>query len=301
MGEKPTTRPTGLSRPQVCNHSPRHSFLPPPFSQLMPHADLASDAGQESIPDSWSPVESSNSSNHFPERGFSRNCRLSSKARHVTMVYCILIILLGSAFAQLLTMRYLDFDIGKVVNNALASSTWMLLALICFLILACVNMTNTCPINYFLAVVIVESVVCFTASDRWSTISFSWGVGIISVVVVINILLHILGIFLPLKLQPGAVSVLSLTILYSITVGTIFIIVYLNGNIYMVRYFSMVSLAFACIIIQFTVTVVYQRRKDFLTRNDYVLQATILAFLCVYMCHASIVMARFGRFLADQI
>ncbi|KAH8331275.1 hypothetical protein KR067_013483 [Drosophila pandora] len=293
LGPRSPSGPTRKPLPKVSNPASRHSVFPP----LMPLAVRAS--GPESDPpnESWPAVASSSSSMELPEE----MCGMTSKARHVIMVYGILFILLGSAFVQLLTLRYLDFDIGKVVNKAVASTTWMLMALVCFLILACVNMTNTCPINYLLALVIVEAVVFFTACDRWSKISFNWGVGIISVVVVINIVLHILGILLPLKLQPGAVSVLTISILYSIIVGTIFIIVYLNGNIYMLRYFSMVSLAFACLIVQFTVTVVYQRRKDFLTRNDYVLQATILAFLCVYMCHASIVMVRFGKFLVDQV
>ncbi|XP_017104333.2 uncharacterized protein [Drosophila bipectinata] len=295
-------RTTEIPLLEFPNPASRNLDLPLPYSPLLPLADQASgpSPGSSRLQEREPRVASSSASMEPPERRFCRPCYMTSKARHLTKVYAMLIILLGAAFAQLLTMRYLDFDFGKVVSNALASTSWMLMALVCFMILACVNLTNTCPINYFLAVAIVESTVCFMACERWSKLTYTGCVVIITMVVLINILLHILGIFLPLKLQPGAVAVLVITILYIIIVATIFIIVYFNGNIYLLRYFSMISLAYSCIIVQFTVTVVHQRRVDFLTRNDYVLQATILAFLCVYMCHASIVVIRFGQFLVDQ-
>ncbi|KAH8267629.1 hypothetical protein KR018_009329, partial [Drosophila ironensis] len=223
------------------------------------------------------------------------------RTQHLVLVYIILFILVTCAFVQLLLLRFFNYNFEVVVREAADSYVFLLLALLSFLIVSFVKVANTFPVNYTLSVVIVESAVCFIASYRWSKLDFGGALIIILFVLAINFVLISLGIWVPIKYLPGTMCVSVLTLCFAFVMVIIFVITYVKGDRYAIRYASMASLIYASIIFQFTITVVHQRRFDFLSQNNHVLQATTLAFLYVYMVYALFVTIRLGQFLMENV
>jgi len=192
-------------------------------------------------------------------------------------------------------------NFGLLLSPTVPSFVWLLLAVGCVLILAFVYLANHCPCNCLLAIVIVEMVVIFVNCEQWPRVSLPWMGGILVIVLVLNILLYMMAIYLPLKLLPGHVFMIIVTLCCLVITVSIYVIVYLNGNRYILRYASMVSLLYAATLILFTVTVVHQRRYEYVDRQDNVLQASILAMLFVYMIDVLSTIVRFSQHLVEKI
>ncbi|KAH8354475.1 hypothetical protein KR084_012050 [Drosophila pseudotakahashii] len=231
----------------------------------------------------------------------SQRSNISLKRRHLIWVYMLHAVLSTSAVIQLVTLRVLKQDFGVLISPTIPSFLWLFLAVVCVLVLAFVYFANQCPCNCLLAIVIVELMVLFVNSEMWPRVSLSWVAGVLIIVLILSILLYMMGIFLPLKVLPGPVFMIILTLCCLVIVVSIYVIVYLNGNRYMLRYVSMVSLLYAATLILFTITVVHQRRFEYMDRSDNVLQAAVLAMILVYMIHVVSTIVRFGQHLVDKI
>jgi len=226
---------------------------------------------------------------------------MSLKKNHLIWVYVLHAALTTFAVIQLVTLRVMKQNFGLLLSPTVPSFVWLLLAVGCVLILAFVYLANHCPCNCLLAIVIVEMVVIFVNCEQWPRVSLPWMGGILVIVLVLNILLYMMGIYLPLKLLPGHVFMIIVTLCCLVITVSIYIIVYLNGNRYILRYASMVSLLYAATLILFTVTVVHQRRYEYVDRQDNVLQASILAMLFVYMIDVLSTIVRFSQHLVEKI
>nr|XP_016931430.2 uncharacterized protein LOC108010933 [Drosophila suzukii] len=231
----------------------------------------------------------------------SQRSNMSLKKNHLIWVYVLHAALTTFAVIQLVTLRVMKQNFGLLLSPTVPSFVWLLLAVGCVLILAFVYLANHCPCNCLLAIVIVEMVVIFVNCEQWPRVSLPWMGGILVIVLVLNILLYMMGIYLPLKLLPGHVFMIIVTLCCLVITVSIYIIVYLNGNRYILRYASMVSLLYAATLILFTVTVVHQRRYEYVDRQDNVLQASILAMLFVYMIDVLSTIVRFSQHLVEKI
>ncbi|XP_033164768.1 uncharacterized protein LOC117143943 [Drosophila mauritiana] len=223
------------------------------------------------------------------------------REKHVGWVYLIHAVLSACAVIQLVVLRVCNTDFGKLISPSVPSFVWLLLAVGCVLIMAYVYLANQCPCNGLLAIVIVEVIVIFVNCHRWARLSMLWMAGVLTIVLALNVMLYLMGVYLPLKILPGSIFMIVLTFCCIAIVVSIYLVVYLNGNRYMMRYVSMVSLIYVASLILFTITVIHQRRFEHTDRTEYVLQATVLAMLFVYMIHPLSTMVRFGQFLVDHI
>nr|XP_044250181.1 uncharacterized protein LOC108062739 [Drosophila takahashii] len=287
---------TGQRKPNV-----QKTTIPPPPPKPPPPAPVPAPAPPPKKPTQprvespiLSPIASSVASR-------SQRSNISLKRRHLIWVYLLHAILSTCAVIQLVTLRVLKKDFGKLISPTIPSFLWLLLAVACVMILAFVYFANQCPCNCLLAIVIVELMVLFVNSEMWPRVSMSWVAGVLIIVVILSILLYMMGIFLPLKVLPGPVFMIILTLCCLVIVVSIYVIVYLNGNRYMLRYVSMVSLLYAATLILFTITVVHQRRFEYMDRSDNVLQASVLALIFVYMIHVVSTIVRFGQHLVDKV
>ncbi|EDV49612.1 uncharacterized protein LOC6551969 [Drosophila erecta] len=223
------------------------------------------------------------------------------RRKHIGWVYAIHTVLSALAVVQLVTLRLCNQDFSELISPSVPSFVWLLLALGCVLIMGFVYVASQCPCNGLLAIVVVEVMVIFVNCHRWARLSMSWMAGVLAIVLVLNVLLYMMGIYLPLKLLPGTIFILVLTLCCIVIVVSIYLIVYLNGNRYMMRYVSMVSLIYVATLVLFTIPVIHQRRFEQADRTEFVLQATVLAMLFVYMIHPLSTMVRFGQFLVDHL
>ncbi|XP_016959969.1 uncharacterized protein LOC108031244 [Drosophila biarmipes] len=231
----------------------------------------------------------------------SQRSNMSLKKRHLIWVYALHAALTTSAVMQLLTLRILKQDFGKSISPTVPSFLWLVMAMACVLILAFVYLANHCPCNCLLAIVIVEMVVIFVNCEQWPRVSLPWVAGVLVIVLILNIVLYMMGIYMPLKLLPGHVFMIIVTLCCLVIIISIYVIVYLNGNRYVLRYASMVSLLYAATLILFTITVVHQRRYEYMDRSDNVLQASVLAMLFVYMIDVISTIVRFSQHLVEHI
>ncbi|XP_039491940.1 uncharacterized protein LOC120451979 [Drosophila santomea] len=232
---------------------------------------------------------------------FRQRSAVDVRKKHLGWVYVIHTVLSSFAVVQLVALRICNQDFAELISPSVPSFVWLLLAVACVLIMAYVYVASQCPCNGLLAIVVVEVVAIFVNCHRWARLSLPWMAGVLIIVLILNVLLYMMGIYLPLKLLPGSVVMLVLTLCCIVIVVSIYLIVYLNGNRYMMRYVSMVSLIYVAALILFTIPVVHQRRYVDADRSEYVLQATVLAMLFVYMIHPLSTIVRFGQFLVDHI
>ncbi|KAH8382370.1 hypothetical protein KR009_003214, partial [Drosophila setifemur] len=209
---------------------------------------------------------------------------LEAKTRHQIRVYVIFAVLLFIGLTPLLYSRYKNFNFSANVGEAVPSNMWLLVCCSCLAILTCVDMSRSCPINYLLACITVESSVCFILCSL--KLNLPWTIGIIGFVLAACILLFMIGIFMPLKVLPGFVAVIVCTLTLLVSTAFMYVIVYFNGNRFLMRYVWKISFVFEAILVVFTITVVHQRRFGYLAQSDHVFQATILAFLFVFMFHS---------------
>ncbi|XP_016989976.2 uncharacterized protein LOC108052156 [Drosophila rhopaloa] len=223
------------------------------------------------------------------------------KKRHLIRVYSLFSLLSALAVAQLVTLRLLKLDFNVLISPTIPGSVWLLLALGSLLTLAFVHLASLCPCNYILAIVIMEMIVFFVNSHQWPRVPTAWIGGVLAIVLLLNLLLFVVGMCLPLKVLPGIIFMIVATLCCVVIVVSIYVIVYLNGNRYMLRYVSMVSLFYVGSLVLFTITVVHQRRFNYVAKTDHVLQASTLAMLFVYMIHVVSTFVRFGQFLVDQV
>lgn len=205
------------------------------------------------------------------------------------------------AVAQLVALLWYKIDFMQAMGGMVSSLLCLFLALAVLLILALVKIANTCPVNYLLAVVVVELVVLFVNCHQWTKLTLVWMGGVLAIVLVVNLLLYAIGIFAPMKFLPGVLAVMIIGFIFIVVVITIIATVYLNGNRYLMRYVSMLSLCYECVIVVFTVTVVHQRRFDYLALGDHVLHSTILSSGFVYMAHAVAIVVGFGEYLVERM
>ncbi|XP_017133618.1 uncharacterized protein LOC108150156 [Drosophila elegans] len=302
---KPPTRPsTGQrrpvgQRPTVPPGPPQRPPPPPPNPASGPPPPLTAKPSSARA----HPTESLEVLSTMPATVAPPNNQrlLSVKMRHLIRVYVIHVVLSVLAVAQLVSLRIYNLDFAVLIGPTVPSFVWLLLALGCLIFLAFVFMAHQCPCNYLLAIVIVELIVLFVNSHQWPRVSIPWMGGVLAIVLILNLLLYVMGIYLPLIVLPGIIFIMVVTLVCVVIVVSIYVIVYLNGNRYMLRYVAMVSLFYVAIIVLFTITVVHQRRFDYVAQADYVLQASVLAMLFVYLIHVISTIVRFGQFLVDHV
>ncbi|XP_052855133.1 uncharacterized protein LOC128263892 [Drosophila gunungcola] len=287
IGQRPTVPPGPPQKPPP----PNPTAGPPPPLPAKPSTARAH------------PTESLEVLSTMPSTVASPNNQrlLSVKMRHLIRVYVIHLMLSVLAVAQLLSLRIYNLNFAVLIDPTVPGLVWLLLALGCLLVLAFVYLAHQCPCNYLLAIVIVELIVLFVNSHQWPLVSLPWIGGVLAIVLILNLLLYVMGIYLPLIVLPGIIFMIVVTLVCVVIVVSIYVIVYLNGNRYMLRYVSMVSLFYVASIVLFTITVVHQRRFDYLAHTDYVLQASVLAMLFVYLIHVLSTVVRFGQFLVDHV
>ncbi|XP_017083580.2 two pore potassium channel c [Drosophila eugracilis] len=230
-----------------------------------------------------------------------RDQPMSHGRKTILCVYSIHAFLSLFAVLQLIVFRILEMDFAESISPTIPTFVWLLIAMGCIVVLAFVNLANHCPCNCLLAIIGAEVVMIFVNSNKWCELSYLWICVVLMIVASINIILYIIGIYVPLKLLPGNLFIIVLTLCCVVIVISIYSVVYLNGNRYMLRYVSMISLFYAMVLVVFTVTVVHQRRSEYLDRSDYVLQGAILAMIFVYMIHALTMIVIFARFLVEHV
>ncbi|XP_017057404.2 cytochrome bc complex cytochrome b subunit, partial [Drosophila ficusphila] len=307
-GQRPPPRPTTgrppappppAQRPPAPPPAPAPRPAPPPAAPPPPPKPKYSPASESPV--ILTPVASTVASRLHLGPARSRRSSIDYKTQHICHVYTIHSLLTLFVICQLVPLRILEMDFGKLISPLVPSFVWLILLVGFILILAFVRRANQCPCNYLLAIMIMEILMIFVNCLQWPHLSILWMAGVLAIVLVLNLLLYVSGMFIPLKILPGNIFMIIFTLCCCVVVISIYIIVYLNGNKYLLRYVAMVSFFYVACLTLYMVTVVHQRRHEHMERSDHVLHATLLAVTFIYMIHSVSTMVRFGQFLIDRL
>ncbi|KAH8381632.1 hypothetical protein KR093_009676, partial [Drosophila rubida] len=147
----------------------------------------------------------------------------------VYKIYSVAAFLITIGIFQLGILK--GFCIDLVDSVPVPNFMSMLIALVCILLLVFTELFNQYPVNWTLGIVAVESVTLCTISSKWNNLPFWYAINILAIVLLLNIVFHLLGAFLPLMLLPGYYSMIFITIVFIIVYIFLSVVLFILSNL----------------------------------------------------------------------
>ncbi|XP_034661423.1 uncharacterized protein LOC117896977 [Drosophila subobscura] len=198
-------------------------------------------------------------------------------------VYTILIIFVTVGLLQLVIVKACDYDF--YLYCPVPSFMWLLIALGCLMTLLCVPLGHDFPINYLLGIIATEALTLSVLNRDYMLLTVPWSYGILVVAIILSICLYLIGIFMPLKLLPGPLTILVVTIVAIATLFSLLITRLVLHYESLEFYITVMTLLYVMLIVVFTITMVHDRRLQPLPQEQSMLPVIVLAALFFYMVH----------------
>ncbi|XP_022216238.2 uncharacterized protein LOC111070180 [Drosophila obscura] len=198
-------------------------------------------------------------------------------------VYTILVIFAGIGLLQVVIVKACDYDFYRACP--VPSYVWLLIALGCLMTLLCVPLAHDFPINYLLGIIAVEALTLSVFSRDFMLLRMTWSMGILTTAIILSICLYLIGIFMPLKVLPGPLTMFIISIMAIIIFISLLITRLVIRDESLEFYITVLSLLYVTLIVVFVVTIVHDRRLEPLPQEKSMLPVIVLAALFFYMIH----------------
>ncbi|KAH8311842.1 hypothetical protein KR044_008245, partial [Drosophila immigrans] len=190
-------------------------------------------------------------------------------------IYLVAFMLTLLGITQMVITKTLHLKL--VASVPVPNFMYMVIALVCIVLLVFTELFNEYPVNWTLGAVAVECITLCTISNKWNQLPPVYAAWILAAVVAANIILYMLGAFLPLILLPDYYGMLIITIVFILVYVFISIIVLLLGQRYLFVVIELWNLLYMLPFTIYASTLIHHRRSPHMMSEEYILSATVLS------------------------
>ncbi|XP_030374275.1 uncharacterized protein LOC115623870 [Scaptodrosophila lebanonensis] len=205
-------------------------------------------------------------------------------------IYTVGLILVAISLAQLIVLKVLDVDLQKYVP--VPGFVWMMVALICMTIMICTDLFSVYPINWLLAILIVEVVTFGVAVGRWTLVTMEVAFMVVGITLFITILLHLLGAFCPLYMLPGTIAMFILIAAFIIVFLALQALMYFSHDQSYRIYIDVTLVVWIVSVTVYSATIIHERRAESIT-DDFLMSAMFITVFYMILLSALISIAHF--------
>lgn len=155
---------------------------------------------------------------------------------------------------------------------------WVLIIIICLCLIVYAELYDKFPVNWTLALVVVESSTMSVMGFIWLRLSQQEAWVSVVIATIINLIIHTLSLYLPLESLPGYQISLTLTFVYVLSFmcsSIINCVLRLSILYYIVDF---ISLGYNCLLMLYAGTLIRNRRHTNIMSREYILSAAFIAY-----------------------
>ncbi|XP_032596542.1 uncharacterized protein LOC116805847 [Drosophila grimshawi] len=207
---------------------------------------------------------------------------LSRNEYRLARIYIVAAAMTLIALGQLTAFRIVDMT--ECVP--MPSFMWLVIAMVCKCLLIFMELFDKFPVNWTLGFVAVESMTLCVGSYYWPKMERFHTVIVVFIVIGTNFCLYLMGTFLPVFILPSYNFMLVLTIVFVIVY--IFLIILLHSlsmRMIFVLAIEIWTILYLIPLMLYASTLIQQRRLVNMMSQEYMLSATIITTMFLYMLH----------------
>ncbi|TDG39040.1 hypothetical protein AWZ03_014538 [Drosophila navojoa] len=202
--------------------------------------------------------------------------------KRMEKVYLVTLLFVASGLSQMAIARTTRFDLRGTVP--MPCLMWLVTGLVCIILMVYTELHDTFPINWTLGFVTVESMTLCVICYDWTSMS-SWLASLVVLaVLVVNVIVYGIASSCPLCCIPTYRAMLIATIVYTIVYVLIVIVVFSVHKGYLVLADGWTFL-YVTLMSFYSASLVHNRHMDVYRSDEYMLSATLISSMFLYMIH----------------
>lgn len=228
------------------------------------------------------------------KKGIDLSLKLTRRDRkRMEKVYLVALLFVAIGLSQMAIARITKFDLRGTVP--MPSFMWLVTGLVCIILMVYTELHDTFPVNWTLGFVTVESMTfCVICYDWTSTSSWLASVVVLATLV-LNVIVYGMAASCPLRCIPTYRVMMIATIVYTVVYILIVIVVFSVHKGYLVLVEGWTFL-YVTLLSFYSASLVHNRHLDVYRSDEYMLSATLISSMFLYMIH--LVLAILGYSLA---